>query len=99
MTPNVEGNRHADEMQAEDQGICRRVRLTVRLGLDPSHFTGSQGRDSCKEQGDERPEIGQAVGSSAQHYDRERQAGHGLLKGKISVDRYEDVALTMSATQ
>ncbi len=32
MGPTVEGNRPADEMQAEEQGMCRRVRLTVRLG-------------------------------------------------------------------
>jgi len=32
MTPNVEGNRRADEMLTEDQGVYRRVRLTVRLG-------------------------------------------------------------------
>src|SRR6185312_4806323 len=31
--PNVEGNRPADEMRAEDQSMCRRVRLTARLGL------------------------------------------------------------------
>ena len=30
--PNVEGNRRADEMLAEDETVCRRVRLTVRLG-------------------------------------------------------------------
>jgi hypothetical protein len=30
--PNVEGNRPADEMRTENQGMCRRVRLTVRLG-------------------------------------------------------------------
>jgi hypothetical protein len=30
--PNVGGNRRADEMRTEDQGVCRRVRLTVRLG-------------------------------------------------------------------
>ena len=29
--PNVENNRRADEMLAEDQAACRRVRLTVRL--------------------------------------------------------------------
>jgi hypothetical protein len=33
MGPNVEGNRRADEMLTEDQAVCRRVRLTVRLGL------------------------------------------------------------------
>jgi len=32
LTPNVEGNRRADEMLAEDQAVCRRVRLTARLG-------------------------------------------------------------------
>jgi len=31
-TPNVQGNRPADEMRTEDQTMCRRVRLTVRLG-------------------------------------------------------------------
>ena len=31
-TPNVEGNRPADGMRTEDQSMCRRVRLTVRLG-------------------------------------------------------------------
>ena len=31
-TPNVEGNRRADEMVTEDQAAYRRVRLTVRLG-------------------------------------------------------------------
>jgi len=30
--PNVKGNRRADEMLAEDQAACRRVRLTGRLG-------------------------------------------------------------------
>jgi hypothetical protein len=32
-SPNVQGNRPADEMRTEDQSMCRRVRLTVRLGL------------------------------------------------------------------
>ena len=32
LRPNVEGNRPADEMRTEDQSMCRRVRLTVRLG-------------------------------------------------------------------
>jgi len=31
-TPNVEGNRPADEMRTEDQSMCRRVRLTAWLG-------------------------------------------------------------------
>ena len=31
--PNVEGNRRADGMRAEDQAMCRRVRLTVTLGV------------------------------------------------------------------
>jgi hypothetical protein len=31
-TPNVQGNRPADEMRTEDQSMCRRVRLTVGLG-------------------------------------------------------------------
>ena len=30
--PNVGGNRHAALSRAEDRGVCRRVRLTVRLG-------------------------------------------------------------------
>ena len=30
--PNVGGNRRANEMLAEDQAACRRVRLTVGLG-------------------------------------------------------------------
>jgi hypothetical protein len=30
--PNVGGNRPADEMRTEDQSMCRRVRLTERLG-------------------------------------------------------------------
>ena len=29
--PNVEGNRRADGLVTEDQGVCRRVRLTGRL--------------------------------------------------------------------
>jgi hypothetical protein len=33
LRPNVEGNRPADGMQTEDQSMCRRVRLTVRLGV------------------------------------------------------------------
>jgi len=34
--PNVEGNRPAAQMVTEDQGVCRRVRLIVRLGVsDP----------------------------------------------------------------
>jgi len=36
VTPNVIGNRRADEMLAEDQAMNRRVRLTVRLGLADS---------------------------------------------------------------
>jgi len=32
MPPNVGGNRRADEMYGEDQGVYRRVRLTARLG-------------------------------------------------------------------
>ena len=32
MPTNVEGNRRADETRTEDQTVCRRVRLTVRLG-------------------------------------------------------------------
>ena len=31
-TPNVGGNRRAALTLAEDQAVCRRVRLTVRLG-------------------------------------------------------------------
>jgi hypothetical protein len=31
-TPNVQGNRRADEMLTDDQTVCRRVRLTVVLG-------------------------------------------------------------------
>ena len=31
-TANVEGNRRAALTRAEDQGVCRQVRLTVRLG-------------------------------------------------------------------
>ena len=33
LTPNVGGNRRADETATEDEGMCRRVRLTARLGL------------------------------------------------------------------
>jgi len=33
MTPNVGGNRRADEMVTEDQAVCQRVRLTVGLGV------------------------------------------------------------------
>ena len=55
VPPSVEGNRRAALTHAEDQGVCRRVRLTVRLGLDPSHFTVDEGWDSCEERGDERP--------------------------------------------
>jgi hypothetical protein len=32
VRPNVGGNRRADEMLAEDQTVCRCVRLTARLG-------------------------------------------------------------------
>jgi hypothetical protein len=32
VRPNVAGNRRAALTRAEDQGVCRRVRLTVRLG-------------------------------------------------------------------
>jgi len=32
LGPNVEGNRRADELLAEDQDVYRRVRLTVVLG-------------------------------------------------------------------
>jgi hypothetical protein len=32
VRPNDKGNRRADERVAEDQTVCRRVRLTVRLG-------------------------------------------------------------------
>jgi hypothetical protein len=38
-------------------------------------------------------------GSGAQHYDCERQAGYGLLEGKISVDCYEHVTLALGAAQ
>ena len=31
--PNVAGNRRADETLAEDQGMNRRVRFTVGLGI------------------------------------------------------------------
>ena len=55
MMPNVVGNRRADEMLAEDQAVCRRVRLTVRLGLDPSHFAGQQRKEGIQEKRDERP--------------------------------------------
>ena len=33
VPPNVQGNRRADEMHAEDQAVCRRVRLTEWKGL------------------------------------------------------------------
>src|SRR6476660_1242738 len=32
VPPNEQGNRRADEMRADDQGVCRRLRLTVGLG-------------------------------------------------------------------
>jgi hypothetical protein len=54
MRLDVEGNRRAGGTLTEDQAVCRRVRLTVRLALDPCHFTGDKGRDSCEERGDER---------------------------------------------
>jgi hypothetical protein len=54
MRPNVEGNRVADETWIEDQGVCRRGRLTGRSGLDPSHFAGQQGREGIQEKRDER---------------------------------------------
>jgi hypothetical protein len=38
-TPNVEGNRRADETVTEDQTMYRRVRLTVRLGRDFYKFS------------------------------------------------------------
>jgi len=40
--PDVEGNRPAALTATEDQSMCRRVRLTVRLGVgdcDDSGFT------------------------------------------------------------
>ena len=43
VRPNVEGNRRADEMLAEDQVVCRRVRLTARLGAT------SEARKECIE--------------------------------------------------
>jgi len=49
MGPNVEGNRRADEMVTEDQGVCRRVRLTVVLG--PSVHDAdrvAEGRDTAR---------------------------------------------------
>ena len=55
MRPNVEGNRPADEMVTEDQGVYRRVRLTVRLGLDPSRFARHQGGKGFQEKRNERP--------------------------------------------
>jgi hypothetical protein len=54
-SPNVEGNRRAGRMYTNDQVAHRRVRLTVRLGLDPSHFAGQQGREAMQEKRDERP--------------------------------------------
>ena len=38
LTPNVEGNRRAALKLDEDQGVCRRVRLTVGLGGTPLHI-------------------------------------------------------------
>ena len=35
VPPNDKGNRPAAPTLAEDQGMNRRVRLTVRLGLEP----------------------------------------------------------------
>jgi hypothetical protein len=53
MRPNVEGNRRATLTLAEDQGMNRRVRLTVRLGpwdlgKEALHFItrGNQERNS-----------------------------------------------------
>ena len=37
VPPNVEGNRLADEVRAEFQAVCRRVRLTARLGPGQEH--------------------------------------------------------------
>jgi len=42
LPPNVEGNRPADEMRTEDQSMCRRVRLTVRLGGTALQVFGSE---------------------------------------------------------
>jgi hypothetical protein len=43
VRPNVVGNRPADEMRTGEQSMCRRVRLTARLGLNADagekHFT------------------------------------------------------------
>ena len=33
MRPNVGVTRRADDMRTEDQAVCRRVRLAVRLGI------------------------------------------------------------------
>jgi hypothetical protein len=43
VTPNVEGNRRADEMRAQDHGVYPRVRLTARLGPanDIDNFLGN----------------------------------------------------------
>ncbi len=41
MTPNVGGNRRADEMRTEDQAVYRRVLFTDRLALDPPNLTRS----------------------------------------------------------
>lgn len=37
--PNVEGYRRGDEMRAEHQAACRRVRLTAGLGLQTTAQT------------------------------------------------------------
>ena len=49
MTPNVQGNRRAALVRAEDQSMSRRLRLTVRLGIEPSdqRLARGNGNVSC----------------------------------------------------
>jgi hypothetical protein len=57
---DVIGNRPADEMRTEDQSMCRRVRLTVRLGgtmtedVDDDGYRQSDEGDTHREEGDAR---------------------------------------------
>lgn len=76
MGPNVEGNRRADEMLAEDQAVCRRVRLTVRLGQ--RLFVGPENRIySCLVTRTLRFEPFEDVGIKAQ---RDRSLGWNRLQ-------------------
>jgi hypothetical protein len=91
--PNVEGNRRADEMWTEDQAVCRRVRLTVRLGrsrrvhLEPGGFEELQDATNFSSSESSSKRERDAIEHRAQVENLNRVTFEGLREQGISFPR------------